>query len=71
MPQLTEKIVFGLLRGFVKERYHDVLAHREKLTIDRWNLSNFFYSVRKELDARGYDTAPLNDTKTGWLKRIY
>src|ERR1041385_5654690 len=70
-PELTEKIVFGELRNHVGQRYQDVLANPDKLTIDRWNLSNFFYITRKELDEKGYDTSPLNDDKTGWRKRIY
>lgn len=69
--KLTEKIVFGILRKKVRERYYDVLDHPEKITIDRWNLSNFFYSTRKDLDEEGYDTTPLNDTNTGWRKKIY
>ena len=71
MPELREKLVFGILSGFVRERYLDVVANPDKLVVDRWNLSNFFYLERKELDARGYDTSPFNDTKTGWRKRIY
>lgn len=70
-PELTEKIVFGELRIHVKQRYQDVLADSDKLTIDRWNLSNFFYVTRKELDDQGYDTTPLNDVKLGWRKKIY
>ena len=71
MEELTEKIVFGELRIHVKDRYQDVLANPHKLEVDRWNLSNFFYITRKELDAKGFDTSPLNDVKLGWRKRIY
>ena len=70
-PELTEKIVFGALRTDVNQRYQDVLADSDKLTIDRWNLSNFFYVTRKELDDQGYDTTPLNDAVTGWRKKIH
>lgn len=62
--ELTEKIVFGVLKKHVNERYQDVKANPEKLEIDRWNLSNFFYVTRKELDDLGYDTTPLNDAAT-------
>ena len=69
--ELTEKIVFGVLKKHVNERYQDVKANPEKLEIDRWNLSNFFYVTRKELDDLGYDTTPLNDAATRWRNRIY
>lgn len=69
--ELTERIVFDVLRNHVIERYKDVLDHPEKVTTDRWNLSNFFYVTRKELDDLGYDTSVLNDQILGWRKRIY
>jgi hypothetical protein len=69
--EFTEGVVFRILRKKVNERYQDILKHKEKLTIDRWNLSNFFYPTRLDLENEGYDTTPLNDAKSDWRRRIY